>query len=122
MALDNSTYIIENTKPTGTPITVTSVPGTETSAPKQPVSFSVKGETDPLTELVKSEEFQRLTDEQKLDRLKNLYPNATEQELKTTLNSVKTSIAAQTKKEDPALTIDDLIARLKTKDPATLTD
>ncbi|MBQ8460446.1 hypothetical protein IJ541_10150 [bacterium] len=153
MALDKNKLITESvqTPAAATPAATTSSAASATSPKSQPVSLKQEEKKDPLTEAIKNEDFQQLSEEEQLKRLKKLFPNVDEEVLKTTLNTVKTTIQTETKAAAPStegsaatpsapqteeeamtevyaqalgegVTIDDVIASIKQKDPEKLTE
>ncbi len=92
MTLDNRFDINKQQSIQSTPTTGSTSASTATESTSKAISFKNTKKSDPLTETIKDEEFQKLSYEQQLETLKKQFPNIDEKELIKTLNAVKTTL------------------------------
>lgn len=102
MALGDKIKIVAN------PAAIQSSPTTGTATASSAANSSSKAipinentkKTDPITETIRTPEFQALSNEEQIKKLKELFPNVDEKELLTTLNTVKSTIEQEKKAEN----------------------
>lgn len=90
---DKKIDIIQTQQPQNVQTSTTGANGTsQTSQSSQPINMKSGTKSDPITETIKTPEFQQLSPQEQLKKLKQLFPDIPEKDLLNTLNTVKSVI------------------------------
>ena len=107
MAIDNNKLEMLKTKqPQSVQANTTGAGEVTTSQISKPINMKTETKSDPITEAIKTPEFQNLSQEEQLEALKKQFPNIEEKELLKTLHAVKSVIEQEATEEESIDTIE----------------
>lgn len=101
MAIDKKIEILKTQQPQNVQTSTTGANGvSQAGQASQPINMKSETKSDPITDTIRTPEFQQLSSQEQLTKLKQLFPDIPEKDLLNTLNTVK-SVIEQESENNP---------------------